>query len=74
MKLKNYDWDDLERRLGTTDSRLVRDSRSVRAALLALAVFGVAVLAGVAVYLVCLSAPFQDSDPAANALRTWRSL
>ena len=70
MKLKNYDWDDLERRLGTTDSRLVRDSKPVRGALLALAVFGVAVLAGVALYLVCLSPPLQDSDPGVTALRS----
>ncbi len=44
-----------------------------RAALLALAlaIVGAAVLVGMAVDLICLSPPFQDSDPAVSAMRRW---
>ncbi len=71
MKLKNRDLTDVERRLGATGSRLLQEDRRVRAALLAVAVFGVVVLAGMAVYLICLSPPLQDSDPGVSAMRSW---
>ncbi len=40
MKLKNHDWIEAERRLGAADSQLVQEDRTIRTALLALAVFG----------------------------------
>ncbi len=55
MKLKNRDWTEGERRLGTVGSRLEQQDRIVCTALSAIIVFGVAVLAVVAGYLVCLS-------------------
>ena len=73
MKLKNRDRTDVERRLEAAGSPLLQD-RTVGAGLLALAVHGVAVLAGMAVYLICLSPPLQDSDPGVKALRTWRGM
>ena len=73
MKLKNRDWTDVERRLEATGSQILQD-RTVRTGLLALAILGMAALAWMAVYLICLSPPFQDSDPAAKAIRSWRSL
>jgi hypothetical protein len=73
MKLKNRDWTDAERRLGAADSQILQD-RTVRTGLLALAILGMAALAWMAVYLICLSPPFQDSDPGASIIRTWRSL
>ena len=72
MKLKNRDLTEREQRLGAAGSQLLRD-RIVRAGLLALAVIGVAALAWMVVYLLCLSPPFQDSDPGVNAMRTWRT-
>jgi hypothetical protein len=74
MKLKNRDWTDVERRLGAADSQLLPDNRLVRAALLAITAVGLAALAWMAVYLICLSPPFQDSDPGEKAIRTWRSI
>jgi hypothetical protein len=52
MKLKNRDWTDLERRLEAVDSPLLQQDRIVRAALLTIAIFGIAALAGVVSYLV----------------------
>jgi hypothetical protein len=40
MKLKNRDWNEVERRLGATGSRFLQEDKRVRAALLAIAVFG----------------------------------
>jgi hypothetical protein len=74
MKLKNRDWTDVERRLGAADSQLLPDNRLVRAALLAITAVGLAALAWMAVYLICLSPPFEDSDPGEKAIRTWRSI
>jgi hypothetical protein len=55
MKLKNRDQTELERRLQTIDSQFVQQDRITHAATLAGFTFGVAVLAMVASYLVCLS-------------------
>ncbi len=74
MKLKNRDWTDVERRLGAADSQLLHDNRLVRAALLVITALGVAALAWMAVYLICLAPPLQNDDPGANAMRTWRSI
>jgi hypothetical protein len=74
MKLKNRDWTDVERRLGATGSRLLQEDRRVRAALLAIAVFGVVILVGIVIYLIHLSTPLQDNDPGVSAMRSWRSL
>jgi hypothetical protein len=74
MKLKNRDWNEVERRLGATGSRLLQEDKRVRAALLAIAVFGLVVLAGIAVYLIQMSTPLQDDDPGVSAMRSWRSL
>jgi hypothetical protein len=71
MKLKNRNWTDAERRLGAADSQILQEDRTVRAGMLALTVFGVAVLAGMAIYLICLSPPPQDSDPGMRAMRTF---
>jgi len=45
MKLKNRDWTDVEQRLKAADSPLLQQDRIVRAALLTIAIFGVAALA-----------------------------
>ena len=58
MKLKNRDWTEAERRLKAVDSPLLQQDRTVRAALLAIVIFGMAALAGVVGYLVwpyCIS-------------------
>jgi hypothetical protein len=73
MKRKNRDWTEVEQRLGAGGSQILQDNGMVRATLLAIVTLGVAVLAWMAVYLVCLSSPLQD-DPAASAMRTWRSV
>ena len=73
MKLKNRDLTEREQRLGATDSQLLQD-RIVRTGLLAIVTFGVAALACMAVYLIYLSPPFQDSDPGVTAMRTWRTI
>jgi hypothetical protein len=52
MKLKNRDWTDVELRLKAVDTPLLQQNRTVRAALLTLAIFGVAALAGIVGYLV----------------------
>jgi hypothetical protein len=52
MKLKNRDWTDGELRLKAIDTPLLQQDRTVRAALLTLAIFGVAALTGVVSYLV----------------------
>jgi hypothetical protein len=52
MKLKNRDWTDVELRLKAVDTPLLQQDRTVRAALLTLAIFGVAALAGIVGYLV----------------------
>jgi hypothetical protein len=70
MKLKNRDLNEREQRLGVVGSPLLQADSTVRTTLLAIAVFGLAVLAGMAVYLVCLSPPLQDSDPGESALRS----
>ena len=70
MKLKNRDWIEGERKLRAADHQLVQEDRTMRKALLALAVLGVVLLAGTAVYIVCLSPLFQDSDPGVTALRS----
>ena len=70
MKLKNRDLNEGERKLETAGSQLAPD-RIVRTGMLTLAVCGVAVLAGIAVYLICLSPPLQDSDPGVSAMRSW---
>jgi hypothetical protein len=74
MKLKNRDLNEVERRLGAADSQVLQQSRMVRATLLAIAAFGVAALAWMAVYLICLAPPFQDDDPGEKAIRTWRNI
>ena len=74
MKLTNHDWTDVERRPGAADFHLLPNTRIVRAALLAITALGLAALAWMAVYLICLSPPFKDSDPGEKALRTWRSI
>ncbi len=74
MKLKNYDWTEPELRLEAADPRLLPDNGVFRAAMLAIAILGAAALAWMAVYLICLSPPFQNDDPGANAMRTWRSI
>jgi hypothetical protein len=51
MKLKNRDWTD-EQRLKAIDTPLLQQDRTVRAASLTLAVFGVAALIGIVSYLV----------------------
>ena len=71
MKLKNRDWTDVERRLGAADPQILQEDRTVRTGMLALVVFGVVILAGMAVYLICLSPPPQDSDPGIRAMRSW---
>jgi|EndMetStandDraft_2_1072991.scaffolds.fasta_scaffold6497198_1 uncharacterized membrane protein len=55
MKLKNRDKTELERRLEAIDAQFVQHDRMIQAAMLAGLIFGVAVLAVVASYLVCLS-------------------
>jgi uncharacterized membrane protein len=55
MKLKNRDQTELERRLEAIDSQFLQQERITRAAMLAGLIFGMAVLAMVASYLVCLS-------------------
>ncbi|MBM6584033.1 hypothetical protein ILT44_27925 [Microvirga sp. BT689] len=55
MKRKNREKTELERRLEVIDARFVQHDRITRAAMLAGLIFGVAVLAVVASYLVCLS-------------------
>ena len=45
MQLKNRDWTDVEQRLKAVDSPLLQQDRIVRAALLTIAIFGVAALA-----------------------------
>jgi hypothetical protein len=52
MKLKNRHWTDVEQRLKAIDTPLLQQDRPVRAALLTLAIFGVAALAGIVGYLV----------------------
>jgi hypothetical protein len=42
--------------------------------LLAITAVGLAALAWMAVYLICLAPPFKDSDPGEKAIRTWRSI
>ena len=74
MKLKNHGWTDMERRLGAADSQLLPNTKRVRTTLLAITAVGLAALAWMAVYLICLSPPFQDSDPGEKAIRTWRSI
>ena len=73
MKLKNRDWIEGEQRLRATDFQLLPDNRTVRTALLVIAALGVAALAWMVIYLVCLS-PLQDDDLAAGVFRTWRSI
>jgi hypothetical protein len=51
MKLKQRDWTDVEHRLKAVDSPLLQKDRIMRAALLTIAIFGVAALAGVVGYL-----------------------
>jgi hypothetical protein len=51
MKLKNRDWTEAEQRLKAVVSPLLQQDRIVRAALLTIAIFGVAALAGVVGYL-----------------------
>jgi hypothetical protein len=60
MKLKNRDWTERERSPGAVDAHLVEEDRVVRTVLLALGLFGVAVLALVAVYLLDLKWTPQD--------------
>jgi hypothetical protein len=52
MKLKNRHWTDVEQRLKAIDTPLLQQDRTVRVALLTLAIFGVAALAGIVGYLV----------------------
>ena len=74
MKLKNHNWTDVERRPGTADFQLLPNTKIVRVTLLAITAVGLAALAWMAVYLVCLSPPVEDSDPGEKAIRTWRSV
>ena len=68
MKLKQRDWTEGERRLTAVPPPLKQD-RMTRAVLLAVALFGVAVLAGVVSYLVCQSVTFQDLDKQEGYIR-----
>jgi hypothetical protein len=52
MKLKNRHWTDVEQRLKAIDTPLLQQDRTVRVALLTLAIFDVAALAGIVGYLV----------------------
>ena len=52
MKLKNRDWTDVEQKLKAIGVPLLQQDRTVRAALLTIAIFGVAALIGVVGYLV----------------------
>jgi hypothetical protein len=52
MKLKNRDWTDVEQKLKAIGAPLLQQDRTVRAALLTIAIFGVAALIGVVGYLV----------------------
>jgi hypothetical protein len=52
MKLKNRHWTDVEQRLKAIDTPLLQQDGTVRVALLTLAIFGVAALAGIVGYLV----------------------
>jgi hypothetical protein len=69
MKLKQRDWTEGEQRLAAV-SQPLRQDRMVRAALLAIVFFGVAVLAGVVSYLVCQSVTFQDLDRQLGYIRS----
>jgi hypothetical protein len=69
MKHKNREWTELEQRLGVASPELLDGDKTIRAALLALAVIGVAVLSGALVFLICAAPPLQDSDPVVRALR-----
>ena len=62
MKLKDRAWTDVERRPGA-DSQLLPNTRIVRTTLLAITAVALAALAWMAVYLICLSPPFEDGDP-----------
>ena len=74
MKLKNRDWTYGERTLGAANFQLLPNSRIVRTTLLAITAIGLAALAWMAVYLICLASPFEDSDPGEKALRSWRTI
>ncbi len=69
MKLKSRDLNEGEQKLEAADAQIFRD-KLLRAGMLAIAIFGVAALAGVAVYLIWLSPPLQDSDQGDRAMRT----
>jgi hypothetical protein len=69
MKLKQRDRTEGEQRL-TAVSQPLRQDRMTRATLLAVVFFGVAVLAGVVSYLVCLSVTFQDLDRQLGYIRS----
>jgi hypothetical protein len=74
MKLKHHDRTEEERRLGAADFQLFPNTRIVRTALLAITAVGLAALAWMTVYLICLSPPFKAPDPGVKAIRTWRSV
>jgi hypothetical protein len=74
MKLKIRDCTNGERRPGAADSQLLPNTRIVRTTLLAITAVGLAALAWMAVYLICLASPFEDSDPGEKALRSWRTI
>ena len=74
MKLRNHDWTDVERGPGAAGSQLLPNTKIVRTALLAITAVGLAALAWMAVYLICLAPPFKDSDPGEKALRSWRTI
>ncbi len=71
MKLKNRDWTEVEQRFGVTGPKLLQENQSVRAALLATVICCVAILAGMAFYLVCVYPPPHDSDPGVITMRGW---
>ncbi len=74
MKLTNHDWADVERRPGAAGSQLLPNTRTVRTTSLAITAVGLAALAWMAVYLICLAPPFKDSDPGERAIRNWRGI
>jgi len=72
LKLKNRTWADQERRLARADARFLQQDRTRRAALLVSTIFGVAVLAAVASYLVWHASTSQDRATRESEIQVWR--
>jgi hypothetical protein len=71
MKLKDRDLTEVAQRFGVTGPKLLQENQSVRAALLAAVVCCVAILAGIAFYLVWVYPPPHDSEPGVITMREW---